>query len=61
LRESSDTTKVTCAANYQAKFRLEKMIYQTVTSKAITRKQRTRQQAMGRPRSPYLACALSPI
>ncbi|WP_203547002.1 hypothetical protein, partial [Roseiconus lacunae] len=58
VRESSGTTKVTCAADHQATIRLEKMIYQTVTSRAITRKLRSHHHAVGRLRSPYPACAL---
>ncbi|MDM4019641.1 hypothetical protein, partial [Roseiconus lacunae] len=36
-------------------------VYQTATSSAINRKQRSRQQTMGRLQSPYPACALSRI
>ncbi len=47
LRESSGTTDAIRVANRQAIIRLETMIYQPVTSRAITRKQRSRYDAMG--------------
>ncbi|WP_235034468.1 hypothetical protein, partial [Roseiconus lacunae] len=59
LCESPGTTKVTCVANHQAIIRLDDDDLSTRDIKSNHQEMEVASTSMGRPRSPYLACALS--